>query len=295
MGDSQLGLLHIRMEEVTHSLTLKVNMEEEGPPIQLASEPRPLLPPASHPILMQLLLGVHLLFTPLARFLALGVSFYRRIAISLYFLPPPNVTELAGTSEGEQLTVVDEYPALFNRKYRTYVEEGGDRQLRCSTGICQEMTIFDSEKDMKEWDRVLVSGGNSSYIFYCEDLVSSISSPFPLLVATALLLLPPILIFFLPLLPRLKTLAHHRPLLLLLPLVSSLVVAPLHCCPWPPSHISLILPLSPSILHLVLAIFLLLSFIPLLILLILHQRASKTAVLNVEEFDQKFVRLKIEI
>jgi len=203
----------------------------------------------------------------------------------------------------------------MHRKYRTYVEEGGDRQLRCSTGICQEMTIFDSEKDMKEWDRVLVNGGNGSYIFYCEDLVSSISSPVPLLVATACLLLPPILIFFFPLLPRLKTLAHHRPLLLLLPLLSSLVIAPLHCCPWPPSHISLNLPLStissiltitaitsciiitfsPSILHLVLGIFLLLSFIPLLILLILHQRASKTAVLNVEEFEQKFVRLKIEL
>ena len=90
-------------------------MEEGGPPIQLAPEPRPLLPPASHPILMQLLLGVHLLFTPLARFLALGVSFHRRIAVSLYFHPPSNVTELAGTSECEQLTVVDEYPALFNR------------------------------------------------------------------------------------------------------------------------------------------------------------------------------------
>ena len=39
------------------------------------------------------------------------------------------------------------------RKYSTYVEEGGDRQLRCSTGICKEMAFFDSEKDMKEWDR----------------------------------------------------------------------------------------------------------------------------------------------
>ena len=193
------------------------------------------------------------------------------------------------------------------------------------------MRIFDSEKDIREWDRwislswklnhvqlkcrLLVSGGNSSYIFFCEDLVSSISSPLPLILASALLLLPPILIFFLPLLPRLKTLAHHRPLLLLLPLVSSLVLAPLHCCPWPPSHISLnltlsslssiltiaaitsciILTFSPSILHLVLGIFVLLSVVPLLLLLLLHQRASKTAVLNVEEFDQKFVRLKIEI
>ena len=89
--------------------------EEQGPPIQLAPEPRPLLPPTSHPILLQLLLGTHLLFTPLARLLALGASIHRRIAVSLYFLPAPNVTELAGTSECEQLTVVGEYPALFNR------------------------------------------------------------------------------------------------------------------------------------------------------------------------------------
>jgi len=90
-------------------------MEEEGPPIQLAPEPRPLLPPTSNSILLQLLLGTHLLFTPLARLLALGVSIHRRIAVSLYFLPPSNVTALAGTTECEQLTVVDEYPALFNR------------------------------------------------------------------------------------------------------------------------------------------------------------------------------------
>ena len=41
----------------------------------------------------------------------------------------------------------------MRRKYRTYVEEGGDRQLHCSTGSCQEMRIFDSEKDIREWDR----------------------------------------------------------------------------------------------------------------------------------------------
>ena len=91
--------------------------EEQSRPIQLAPEPRPLLPPTSHSILLQLLLATHILFTPLARLLALGVSIHRRISISLYFLPPPNVTELAGTSECEQLTVVGEYPALFNRCY----------------------------------------------------------------------------------------------------------------------------------------------------------------------------------
>ena len=91
--------------------------EEQSRPIQLAPEPRPLLPPTSHSILLQLLLATHILFTPLARLLALGVSIHRRISISLYFLPPPNVTELAGTSECEQLTVVGEYPALFSRCY----------------------------------------------------------------------------------------------------------------------------------------------------------------------------------
>ena len=90
--------------------------EKESLQIQLGPPPRPLLPPSSCPILMQLLLGIHLLFTPLARLLALGVSIHRRIAIALYFLPPSNVTEIAGTSECEQLTVVvDEHPALFNR------------------------------------------------------------------------------------------------------------------------------------------------------------------------------------
>ena len=89
--------------------------EDEGARIQLAPEPRPLLPPTSHSLLLQLLLGTHLLFTPLARLLAVSVSIHRRIAVSLFFLPLPNVTEIAGTNECDKLTVVGKYPALFNR------------------------------------------------------------------------------------------------------------------------------------------------------------------------------------
>ena len=58
-------------------------------------------------LLLQLLLATHLLFTPLARLLALGVSIHRRIDIALYFLPSSDdVAELAGTSECDNLTVV---------------------------------------------------------------------------------------------------------------------------------------------------------------------------------------------
>ena len=39
------------------------------------------------------------------------------------------------------------------RKYRTYIEEGGERHLHCSTGSCKEMRLFDNEKDIREWDR----------------------------------------------------------------------------------------------------------------------------------------------
>ena len=149
-------------------------MEEEdgaGLLIEGAPPPRPLLPPTAHPLLLQLLLASHLLVTPIARLLALAATIHQRTALALFFLPPTNVTELAGTSECDQLTVVvEDHPALFNRwtssiwkktfltdkkyrKYRTYVEDGGDRQLHCSTGSCQEMKIFDSEKDIREWDR----------------------------------------------------------------------------------------------------------------------------------------------
>ena len=90
--------------------------DEGGLPIQITPEPRPLLPASSHPLLLQLLLATHLLFTPLARLLALGVSIHRRIDIALYFLPSSDdVAELAGTSECDNLTVVGEYPALFTR------------------------------------------------------------------------------------------------------------------------------------------------------------------------------------
>ena len=163
--------------------------------------------------------------------------------------------------------------------------------------------------------RVLVSGGNSSYTFFCDDLVSLISSPLPQAAASLLLLVAPILIFLLPLTPGLKTLAHHRPLLLLLPITSSLVISPLHCCPCPPSHLALNLALSlfsatittativsciiltfaPSILHLLIGVASLLSCVTLLALVYLHRQANKKTVLNLEDLDEKFVRLKIKV
>ena len=74
--------------------------DEGGLPIQITPEPRPLLPSSSHPLLLQVLLAIHLLFTPLARLLALGVSIHRRIDIALYFLPSSRVTLMRRTLPG---------------------------------------------------------------------------------------------------------------------------------------------------------------------------------------------------